>query len=215
MLTEEMRILAGLQNSKKVENKLPSLIQKEKQKIFDARQRIVNEQKNVLSHFDIFKEKIEKYNNIMFFISKLFESGNIEELKKGLYESKYKKIQTFADIVINDSLSITMGYLENHYDEIKNEIDKIMLLTEKIDEQNGKTFFVAKTLISHDLDHNIKIPIFKDKLLEQKISNEIHYGSEIIYLTEKLSIIKYDGKKFYTKISLNNIDDLEKKGFLI
>lgn len=215
MLTEDMRILAGLKESKTVENPLPKLMEAERQQILVERQRIIDEQKTVITHFNLFQEKMERYQEMIETVNKLFADKNKKEFIGGLYESKYNHLQKFADVVINDKLSIVMEYLDNHYYAIKGDLDRIVRLNEAIDENNAKTFFVSQTLISHDKDHGINIPVFKYQTLEEKVSSEIPYGAEIILISENLTIVRHSGKKYYTRLTSDQIKHLEKKGYLI
>lgn len=210
-----MRIVAGLQESKIVENPLPKIMEYERQKILREKQRIIDEQKTVISHFDLFKEKMEKYQEMISTVSKILDEKNSKEFINGLYESKYTQLQKFADIVINDSMSDTMQYLDDNYYILKDELSKISKLNEIIDTNNYPTFFVAETLFTHDKKHGLNIPVFKYQTLEEKVSNEIPYGAEIIYLSEDLTVIRHSGKKYYTRFTKDQIDELESKGFLI
>lgn len=210
-----MKILAGLKESKTVENPLPKLMEAERQQILREKQRIIDEQKTVITHFDIFQQKMEKYQDMIATVNKLFEEKNRKEFVGGLYESKYNHLQRFADVVINDSLSTVMEYLDDHYYAIKGDLDRITRLNEAIEENNAPTFFVSKLLVSHDREHGFHIPVFKYQTLEEKISNEIPYGAEIILISENLTIVRHSGKKFYTRFTKQQIDVLEKKGFLI
>lgn len=214
MLTEDMRILAGLQNSRIVEDPMKKFIEDERKKRIADKKRI-NERKDIISNFDLFKECIEKYNSIISDIYKLLEKENSRVFLNGLTESKFNMLHIFSNIVINEDMNASFTYLENNYTEIKKELDTVIMLTESVDMDNCKTYFVSNTIITHDLSHNIKIPLFKDKLLSEKISNEIPYGAEIIYLNENISIIRYSGKKFYTKLNNKELSILEEKGFII
>lgn len=210
-----MRIIAGLQESKIVENPLPKILAEEKRQILREKQRIIDEQKTVITHFDLFKERMERYQEMISMVSRLFEENNSREFIGGLYESKYSQLQKFADIVINDSMSVTIQYLDDNYYAIKNDLDRITRLNESIDENNSPTYFVAESLISHDVIHNINIPVFKYQTLEEKVSSEIPYGAEIIHISENLTIVRHSGKKYYTRFTFDQIKTLENKGFLI
>ena len=215
MLTEDMRILAGLKESKSVDDPLPRLMEAERQQILRERQRIIDEKKTVVTHFSLFQEKMERYQEMITTVNKLFEERNRKEFVGGLYESKYNHLQRFADVVINDSISTVMSYLDDHYYVIKGELDRINRLNEAIEENNAPTFFVSKVLFSHDDAHGFNIPVFKYQTLEEKVSSEIPYGAEIILISENLTMVRHSGKKFYTRLTSTQISLLEKKGFLI
>ncbi len=215
MLTENMRILAGLKESKTVENPLPQLMEAERQQILREKQRIIDEQKTVVTHFSIFQEKMEKYQEMITTVNTLFEEKNRKEFIGGLYETKYNHLQRFADVVINDSLSTMMDYLDDHYYAIKGDLDRITRLNEAIEENNSPTFFVSQTLFSHDDAHGFNIPVFKYQTLEEKVASEIPYGAEIILISETLTVVRHSGKKYYTRLTTSQVEQLEKKGFLI
>lgn len=210
-----MKILAGLRESKSVDNPLPRLLEAERQQILKEKQRVIDEQKTVVTHLDLFQEKMEKYQEMIKTVNRLFIDKNKKEFVSGLYESKYSRLQRFADIVVNDSLSTIMTYLEDNYYSIKEDLDKIIRLNESIDENNAKTFFASQTLTSHDPNHSINICLFKYRTLEEKVSSEIPYGSEIMLISENLTLVRHSGKKYYTRLTENQIATLEKKGFLI
>lgn len=215
MLTEEMQILSGLKESKTVDNPLPKLMEAERQQILREKQRIIDEQKTVITHFSLFQEKMERYQEMIGTVTGLFSDKNKKEFISGLYESKYNHLQRFADVVINDNLSVVMEYLDNHYYNIKGDLDKIVRLNESINESNSPTFFVSRTLISYDPEHNINVPVFKYQTLEEKVSSEIPYGAELVLISENLVVVRHSGKKYYTRITGNQIAILEKKGFII
>jgi hypothetical protein len=215
MLTEDMRIVAGLQEAKTVENPLPKLLEAEKQQILRERQRIIDEQKTVTTHFTIFQERMERYQEMIQTVSALFTPENTKEFVGGLYESKYAQLQKFADVVINDDLSTAMSYLDENYYVIKTELDRIGRLNEAIEESNAPTYFVAEPLVTYDSEHNLNIPVFKYQTLEEKVASEIPYGAEIIQLSENLSIVRHSGKKYYSRFTTEQLTMLEKKGFLI
>ena len=62
MLTEDMRIIAGLQESRQVDNPLPMLLEIEKQEKIQRINRDLNSKKNVTTHFETFKENIKERN---------------------------------------------------------------------------------------------------------------------------------------------------------
>lgn len=214
-LDEETRIIAGLQESMNVENPLPKLIESERKKALTERQRIINEQKTVLTHFDVFKEKMERFQSMVSVVSTLLENKHSKEFIGGLVESKYGQLQKFADVIINDDFAVSMTYLEEHYYSIKEELDKIQLINETDDEEGAPNFFVSEPLITNDPSHKLNVPVFKLRTLEEKVSNEIPYGSELIHVSENLTIVRHSGKKFYTRFTSDQIELLEKKGFLI
>lgn len=215
MLTEEMRLFAGLQESKTVVDPLPQLMEDERQQILNEKQRALNEKKSVLSDFDTFQSKIEKYKGMIEVVSSLCEGDIKAEFITGLLESKYSTLQKFADVVINDDFITAMSYLEDNYYFLRESIDRIQKLIETLDEEGAPTYFVAKSLVSQDNDHDLNVFVFKTKTLEEKISSEIEYGSEIIYLSENVSSVRCNGKKYYSKFTASQIEMLEKKGFLI
>jgi len=214
MLTEDLRILAGLQETKSVENPLPKLIKEEQTQILKEKQRIIDEQKTVITHFDVFKDKMEKYNLMIERVMTLFNDKNQKEFVDGLFETKYSHLQKFADVVINDSISTSVNHLEKNYYTLKEELEKIEYLVEADNESSGKDYFVSTTIFSKDT-HNLHISLFKQKDLEEKFSNEIPYGSQVISLGENLAVVKDSGKKYYTSLSPNQLIELEEKGFLI
>ena len=215
MLDESMRLLAGLQESQIVKNPLPQLFEDERLIVLKEKQRIENEHQSVLNNFEKFQQKMEYYKEMIDNVSALFEKKHVTEFMSGLYESKYVCLRQFADIVINDDMKTTIAYMEHHYETINKELSTIIKLTESVDEENGTTYFVVKTLITNDTDHLLNIPVFKYKTLEEKINNEIPYGAEIIYLTENLSIIRSEGRRTYTRLTSSQLSMLETKGFLI
>lgn len=215
MLTEDLRILAGLQETKSVENALPKLIEEEQTQLLKEKQRIIDEQKTVVTHFNVFKDKMEKYNLMIERVMTLFNDKNQKEFIDGLFETKYSNLQKFADVVINDSLYTMMHHLEKNYYHLKEELEKIEYLVETDNESIGKDYFVSDTIFSKDTKHNLYIRLFKHKDLSEKILNEIPYGSQIISLSENLAVVKASGKKYYTPLSPTQLLELEKKGFLI
>lgn len=215
ILSEEIRIMAGLQESKSVDNPLPNLIKEEQEKILRERQRVIDEQKTVVTHFDLFKEKMGNYQKMINTVMSLFEDQSQKKFIDGLFETKYSNLQKFADIVINEDIESSMKYLETNYQVLKEELDNINYLVENDNETNAVDFFVSETLFSQDENHNLHIRVFKNKDLTNKISNEIPYGSQIISLGESLAVVKDSGKKYYTTLSPTQLKELEKKGYLI
>ncbi len=215
ILNEDLKILAGIQSHRNIENPLPKLIFEEQQQQLIETQRIIDSQKTVITHFTTFQEKIEKYASMIELIKSICENDQAKVFVNGLYESKYTTLQQFADIVINDELPTVMIYLEKHYYSIKADIDDINKLSEIINEDNAEIFFVANNIISQDEKHNLTIPMYKHNTLEEKIYREISYGAQITYISENLSIITDSGKKYYTTLSRQHISILENKGFLI
>ena len=214
MLTESMRLLAGLQESEIRVNPLPQLIKEEQEQIINERQRIIDEKKTVISHFDIFKESMIKYQKMIEMVNEIFDKNKTQEFVNGLFENKYTRLQKFADIVINESFGKSMEYLDEYYYVIKEEMDKINFLMEEVDEINTQSYFVSNLLKSKDT-HDIKFNIFKNKDLTEKVSDEIEYGVQIFVISESTSMIKIKGKKYYTSLTLNQLKILENKGFLI
>ncbi len=215
MLTEDMRIIAGLQESKHVDNPLPMLLEIEKQEKIQRINRDLNSKKNVTTHFETFKENITKYYEMIESIKTLCENQYSQEFISGLFEARYNAIEKFANIVINENISVVFQYLDEHYNSIKNELEKIKKINEIIDIENAPTYFVTHEIYSDDAPHHLNIKIYKNKTLEEHIDNMIPYGAEIIYISEELTIIRHSGKKFYTKLTKNEINLLEVKKFLI
>lgn len=215
MLTEDMRIIAGLQESKHVDNPLPMLLEIEKQEKIQQINRDLNSKKNVTTHFETFKENIIKYYEMIESIKTLCENQYSQEFISGLFEARYNAIEKFANIVINENISVVFQYLDEHYNSIKNELEKIKKINEIIDIENAPTYFVTHEIYSDDAPHHLNIKIYKNKTLEEHIDNMIPYGAEIIYISEELTIIRHSGKKFYTRLTKNEINLLEVKKFLI
>ena len=215
MLTEDMRIIAGLQESKQVDNPLPMLLEIEKQEKIQRINRDLNSKKNVTTQFETFKENITKYYEMIESIKTLCENQYSQEFISGLFEARYNAIEKFANIVINENISVVFQYLDEHYNSIKNELEKIKKINEIIDIENAPTYFVTHEIYSDDAPHHLNIKIYKNKTLEEHIDNMIPYGAEIIYISEELTIIRHSGKKFYTKLTKNEINLLEVKKFLI
>ncbi len=210
-----MRILAGIQETKFVENSLHRLLEDERQTALENAKRIIDEKKTVVTNFDIFKTRIDSYLCMLECVTAIFNSNNHTEFMKGIQESKYENLQKFADIVINDDISKVFSYLDAHYCILKEEMDTISLLVESVDEDGGTTYFASTDLFSDMLPENVEISLFKNRLMEKPICNDIPYGSEIVFLNENLSVVKFNGKKYYAKFSQKNITMLEKHGFLI
>ena len=215
MLTEDMRIIAGLQESKQVDNPLPMLLEIEKQEKIQQINRDLNSKKNVTTHFETFKENITEYYEMIESIKTLCENQYSQEFISGLFEARYNAIEKFANIVINENISTVFQYLDEHYNSIKNELEKIKKINEIIDIENAPTYFVTHEIYSDDAPHHLNIKIYKNKTLEEHIDNMIPYGAEIIYISEELTIIRHSGKKFYTRLTKNEINLLEVKKFLI
>jgi len=209
-----MRLLAGIQKSETRTNPLPQLIKEEQEEIITKRQRIKDEKKTVISHFDIFKENMTKYQTMIEMVNDIFDEKKSKEFVNGLFENKYTRIQKFADIVINESFGKSMEYLDEYYYVIKEEVDKINYLNEEIEESKSQTYFVANLLKSKDT-HDIKFNVFKNKDLTEKVSDEIEYGVQILSIKENISMIKIKGTKYYTTLTKNQLETLENKGFLI
>lgn len=210
-----MRLLAGLQESRTVENLLPQLIETERQQVLKEKQRVLDERRSVLRDFDTFQSKIDEYKDMIEVVSLLFEEKNRALFVEGLLESKYSELQKFADMVINDDITVSMSYLEENYQQIKASVDKIQKITTTLNEDAGLTYFVARPLITDEDDHGLNVFVFRNQTLEEKVSNEILYGAKIVFLSEDISVVRYRGNKYYTKFSLSQINMLEKKGFLI
>lgn len=215
MLDEQTRILAGLQESQKIEDPLPLLIERENQEYLTIKNRLENEQKSVLSAFNIFQDNFNRYAEMCNLVNTLFKTDNKKVFFDGMLISKYTYIQKLADITINDNISKTMNYLNNNYYNIKAELESINMINSIIDESKAKSYFVSNTITSYDEKHNIVFSIFEQQTLENKVSNEIPYGAEIIYISEDLSIVRHSGKKFYLVLNEINIIKLEKLGYLI
>lgn len=215
MLTEELRIIAGLQESKIVENPLPKLIKENEQKKLKEQQRILNEKKTVISNFDLFEEKITKYKDMITLVAKILESEKSKVFLNGLLENKYNSFKKFADIVINDDFSTAVQFLEKNYYFLKEDIEKIDFLVEKIDESKAESYFVSNTLVSKDRNHDITFNLYKNKDLTEKVSTEVEYGSNILLVNDFLSIVKINGKKYYSDLSKSKVDILLKKNYLI
>jgi len=214
MLTESMRVLAGLQETVTVENLLPKLIKEEQQQILREEQRIKDEKKTVVSHFDTFKENMERYQQMIEVVNEMFSEEKTQEFVAGLFGGKYTRLQRFADIVINESFGRAMQHLDQNYYIIKEEVDKINFLMEAVNETDAPSYFVSNALISKD-EHDIRFNVFKNKDLTEKVSSEIEYGTQILSITESVSMIKVNGKKYYTTLTNTQLKTLENKGFLI
>ena len=210
-----MRIIAGLQESKTVENPMMGFIEQERTRTREQQARLKNEKKNVIGNFTLFEEKISRLKEMIGVVEQLFADANAKEFINGLYESRYSKLQQFADVVINDDMPVALEFLEQHYYSIKTEIDKISALNERLHESSCPIYFVANALISNDQQHNITIPVFKYQTLEEKIADEIPYGAELVQVSDSITLIKHSGKRFYTRLTEQQLHLLEKKGFII
>ena len=214
MLSENMRILAGLQETISVENPLPKLIREEEERILREEQRARDEKKTVVSHFDEFQEKMTKYQEMLETVNQIFEETKTQQFINGLFENKYSELAKFADVVINESFDNAIQHLDNNYSSIKKELNNINFLVESEEEDNAPTFFVALRLKSND-EHDINFNVFKNKDLIDKVSDEIEYGTQIISINEDYSIMKVDGKKYYITLTRSDLKMLENQGYII
>lgn len=215
MLNEELRVLAGLQESLIKEDTLKTFLIEEETSRLKEKQRKMDEHKTVASNFDIFQQKIEQYKETIALVYTLFNSNNSKEFVNGLFEQKYTYLQRFADIVINESFSTSISYLEQHYYSIKEELNIINHLSEELDESNAETYFVSNKIVSTDTTHNITFRLFKNKNLTEAISNEILYGSQISLISDNFVIVKESGKKRYALLTRTHIKTLLDSGYLI
>jgi hypothetical protein len=214
MLTEDLRVLAGIQESVSATNPLPKYISEiqEAQKIEE--QRIENSSYSVASNFNIFKTKITKIKALFEMISVIIEDDNVSTFINGIMESKYPKLKQFTEIALNDSVAQAVAYLENNLKLVEQDILSIQYINETIDEETADTYF-ASNLITSKGHHGIDFDLFENKDLTQKIGHKIEYGTQIISMTETLSMVKLDGKKVYSNLTRCDLKELEKKGLLL
>lgn len=214
-LTEEMRLNAGLQESKNVENPLPKFLEARKQQAILEAQRKINETKSVITNIELFQRKMEKYQSMINKVTSVCVEGEVKTFFiSGLYESKYPHLQKFADMVINDDMPKAIGYMDEYYESLQDDLKELNMLVETVDVENAPSYFVTKPLISADLN-DVNVEVFKYRTLKGKVSNEIPYGAEIKQLSEGISLVRYDGKKFYSSFTAAQISQLENDGLLI
>jgi len=195
MLTEELRILAGLQESKEIVNPLPEIIKNEENNSKIIKLRKENEQKTVLGHFQIFEDKFNNLSNIMHRFDNLIKNKDV--FMDGLIDNNYQYLQQAIEIMINESTEVFIMFIENNKNDLIKEFDMIDNIKVNIDESKLKDFFVAS-----DLNKTL----YKDILLKEKKDNiGIEYGDHILILNDNLAIIKKNNKRFYFKLTEQEI----------
>lgn len=214
MLTEDLRVLAGLQESTSQHNPLPEYITEVQQIQKDEEIRKANSTYTVASNFDLFRTKMTKFKAMFEMMDKLMNSTNASTFVNGIMESKYSKLQEFAEITLNESMAQAILFLENNFVLIEREIFKINSINEMIDEDKAETYFVSN-LISSKGHHGIRFNLYENKDLTNQIGDEIPYGTQIVSIAEGLSIVKLDGKKIYSSLTREDLKQLEDKGLLL
>jgi len=210
MLDENMRILAGLQEGLTVENPFFEFLAEEENRLLLEEQRILGETRTVLTHFNLFREKMQEYNKMFETVLKLFDGENTKSFIAGIQDEKYEHIKKFAELIINDSVANAFKFLDENYDDIFGEITHIMMLNEVIDEMQATVYFV-----SQHIDESDGFKIFSDALFENNLDIEIPYSAQLLYISESLTLVKFSGKKFFAKIPLEQLEVMERKGILI
>ncbi len=214
MLTEDLRVLAGLQESTAQHNPLPEYITEIQQAQKADELRKEKSTYTVASNFELFKSKMDKFKAIFEMIDSVTSKDNTSTFINGIMESKYSKLQQFVDIVLNDSMAQSILFLENNYNLIEKEILVIHNINEHIEEDSVDTYFVSN-LISSKGHHGIRFNLFKNKDLTEQIGTEIPYGTQIVSISENFSLIKLDGKKIYSSLTREDLKNLENKGLLL
>jgi hypothetical protein len=139
------------------------LLEIEKQEKIQRINRDLNSKKNVTTHFETFKENITKYYEMIESIKTLCENQYSQEFISGLFEARYNAIEKFANIVINENISVVFQYLDEHYNSIKNELEKIKKINEIIDIENAPTYFVTHEIYSDEpYEHLIDLATDED-----------------------------------------------------
>lgn len=213
ILTEEMRLLSGLQSNEIVVNPILEIIENEKQQELNNDVRLKNKKKIVLTGFSSYREKVNSYYDMILTVKKLLSSDFERELISGVVESKYPNLQKFVDVVVNDDIGVVFKNLNDEFLNIKKEIDEIESVLNLIEENNAQVYFVS----SDKLFEMVEVPLYKDKNLLTEIfpGDNVPYGAKITQLHGDLISIKFDGKRFFSKLSSDKIDELVKKGILI
>lgn len=214
MLTEDLRVLAGIQESVNTINPLPKYITEIQQAQFLEEQRNQNTTYSVATGFSTFKVNITKMKGIFEMLILVTEADNASTFINGIMESKYSTLEKFTEIAINDSIAQSIAYLENNFNSIEREILSIQYTNETLEEDNEETFFVSNLIKSND-HHGIDFTLFENKDLTHAIGSELEYGTQIISISESISMVKINGKKIYTSLSRSNLYDLESKGLLL
>lgn len=214
MLTENLRVLAGLQESTSQHNPLPEYITEIQQIQKEEEIRKENSTFTVASNFDLFRTKMTKFKAMFEMMDKLMNNENASTFVNGIMESKYSKLEEFAEITLNHSMAQAILFLENNFVSIEREIFKISSINEEIDEDKAETYF-ASTLISSKGHHGIRFNLFENKDLTEQVGTEIPYGTQIISIAEGLSMVKLDGKKIYSSLTRDELKQLEDKGLLL
>ena len=214
MLTEDLRVLAGIQESVTTSNPLPTYITEIQQAQKIEEQRRENTTYSVASNFNTFKSKITKIKAMFEMISVIIEEDNASTFVNGIMESKYPKLEQFTEIALNDSIAQSIAYLENNFDMIEKDILSIQYINETIDEDSAESYFVSNIITSQGY-HGIGFDLFENKDLTDKIGSELEYGTQIISISETVSMVKLNGKKIYTSLSRTDLKDLESKGLLL
>jgi len=195
MLTEELRILAGLQESKEIINPLPKIIKNEENHNKLIKLRKENEQKTILSHFQIFENKFDNVLNIIKRFDNLIKNKDI--FMDGIIDGKYQYLQKAIETMINDSTVDFMRFIKNNKANLIKEFDRFDCIKVNIDESKLKDFFVAS-----DLNKTLYTDI---SLKEKKDNIAIEYGDHILILDGDLAIIKKNNKRFYFKLTEKEI----------
>jgi len=214
MLTEDLRVLAGIQESVAASNPLPTYITEIQQAQKLEEQRKENTTYSVASNFNTFKTKITKIKAMFEMISVIIEEDNASTFINGIMESKYPKLEQFTEIALNDSIAQAVAYLENNLELVERDILAIQYINETIDEENADTYFVSNIITSNG-HHGIDFDLFENKDLTNNIGSELEYGTQIISVSESISMVKINGKKIYTSLTRSNLKDLERKGLLL
>ena len=214
MLTEEVRIFAGLQESSTKSNPLPGYITEvqEAQKVKELRS--VNTTYNVASNFDLFKSKMDKFKALFTLIEAVVETDNAKTFINGIMEKQYSKLEQFVDIVLNESMAQSMLFLENNFNAIEKEVLSIQYINEEIDEDSADTYFVSN-LITSKGHHGIRFHLYENKDLTNQIGSELPYGTQIVSISENSSMVKLDGKRVYSSLTRADLKELEDKGLLL
>lgn len=215
MLTENMRILSGLQESQIKTDPLDLFLKEEENREIVEKTRKINEHKVVASNFDLFNSTMNTYKTMIETVCKIFEDKNSKEFINGILEHKYTNLQHFASIVLNQTFMESIQYLDKNYYHILDEMKSIEYITESINESEAECYFVSNNIISDDIRHNIRVRLFKNRDLTERISDEINYGAQLIIISENCVIIKDSGKKRYSSFSSSEIKKLLSAGFII
>ena len=214
MLTDEIKILAGIESSIPAVNLLHDYIKEAQYHESQKVQRTQNIQYSVVSNLNIFEHKFDELKKMIAAVDVLLTEHNKITFIDGVLDSKFNILQQFADRVIHDDLVEAITYFNNNSTEIVNTVNDIQSINEYICIEDKPSFFATNHITSNG-NHTIKFNLFENKDMTKQIGREIPYGTHIISITENIAMVKLDDSTVYASLTLSNLKLLEEIGLLI